>query len=114
NAQRPQARLARARERLSSLHRRLLDRTRASGERRAARLAQLRTRLLARHPMERVARGSETARALAVRLRGGLHRHLERRRARAAELGRALHAVSPLATLERGYAILFERESGRV
>lgn len=114
NAQRPQARLARARERLSSLQRRLLDRTRAGRERRDARLAQLRTRLFARHPEARIARDGEMARALAERLRIGLLRQLERRRARTAELARALHAVSPLATLERGYAILFESESGRV
>ncbi|HEY0178306.1 MAG TPA: exodeoxyribonuclease VII large subunit, partial [Dokdonella sp.] len=41
-------------------------------------------------------------------------RRLERRRAALDELARALQAVSPLATLERGYAILLERESGRV
>jgi exodeoxyribonuclease VII large subunit len=39
---------------------------------------------------------------------------VERRDARLGELARTLHAVSPLATLDRGYAILFERESGAV
>lgn len=114
DAQRPQARLARARDRLSSLHRRLLDRTRGGAERRAARLAQLRTRLLAQHPSARLARDAEAVRSGAERLRAGILRGLERRRARLTELARTLHAVSPLATLERGYAILLERESGRV
>ncbi len=114
NAQRPQARLARARERLSSLHRRLLERVRGGGERRAARLAQLRARLLAQHPSMRLARDAQTVRRCAERLRAGTLRGLERRRARLGELARTLHAVSPLATLERGYAILLERDSGRV
>jgi exodeoxyribonuclease VII large subunit len=114
NAQRPQARLARSRERLASLQRRLLERIRGGGERRAARLAQLRTRLLAQHPSERLARDAEAVRGCAERLRTATLRGLERRRARVAELARTLHAVSPLATLERGYAILFEADSGRV
>lgn len=114
NAQRPQARLARSRERLAALHRRLLERTRGGGERRAARLAQLRTRLLAQHPSVRLARDADALRGCAERLRAATLRGLERRRARVAELARTLHAVSPLATLERGYAILLEAESGRV
>ncbi|MBO9662992.1 exodeoxyribonuclease VII large subunit [Dokdonella sp.] len=114
NAQHPQARLARARERLSSLQRRLFERERGGGERRRARLAQLRLRLLAQHPSARLARDADAARSRIERLRTGMRRSLERRRARLTELARTLHAVSPLATLERGYAILFERESGRV
>jgi exodeoxyribonuclease VII large subunit len=51
---------------------------------------------------------------LAMRLRAALARAAERRALRLAELGRTLNAVSPLATLDRGYAILIERESGRI
>lgn len=114
NAQRPQARLARARERLSALHRRLHERARSGNERRGARLAQLRTRLQAQHPSTRLARDAGRAQAQAERLRAAIRRGLEHRRARLAELARTLHAVSPLATLERGYAILIDRASGRV
>jgi exodeoxyribonuclease VII large subunit len=113
-AQRPQARLARARERLLGLQRRLLDRTLGARERRSARVVQLRTRLLAQHPAVRLARDAVHAGALDERLRGTIVRTLERRRARLGELARTLHAVSPLATLERGYAILLEDGSGRV
>ena len=113
NAQRPQARLARACERLTHLHRRLADRVRGDAERREARLALLRMRLLAQHPTALLARGAERARGLRDRLGGGMRGGLERRNARLAELARTLHAVSPLATLERGYAILLERETGR-
>jgi len=113
-AQRPQARLARARERLLNLQRRLLDRALGARERRQARVVQLRTRLLAQHPAGRLARDAAHAGTLDERLRGTIVRALERRRARLGELARTLHAVSPLATLERGYAILLEDGSGRV
>jgi len=113
-AQRPQARLARARERLLNLQRRLLDRALGARERRQARVVQLRTRLLSQHPAVRLARDAAHADALDERLRGTIVRALERRRARLGELARTLHAVSPLATLERGYAILLEDGSGRV
>jgi len=113
-AQRPQARLARARERLLNLQRRLLDRALAARERRQARVVHLRTRLLAQHPAVRLAHDAAHAGALDERLRGTIVRTLERRRARLGELARTLHAVSPLATLERGYAILLEDGSGHV
>lgn len=114
NAQRPQARLARARDRLLGLNRRLLERARAPSLGRAAQTAQLRTRLLALHPSLRLARDLARAATLDERLRSSLAHGLERRRARLGGLARTLQAVSPLATLERGYAILIHPESGRV
>jgi exodeoxyribonuclease VII large subunit len=113
-AQRPQARLARADERLHMLHRRLLDRVRGDVERRAARLAQARTHLRMQHPAASLMRAAEHARAVRERLHACTTRGIERRASRLGELARTLHAVSPLATLERGYAILIERESGRI
>lgn len=114
SSQRPQARLARADERLSMLHRRLFDRMNNDIERRDARLAQARTRLRAQHPGASLARAAERARVVHERLQGDAMRGMERRSSRLAELARTLHAVSPLATLDRGYAILFEREGGRI
>jgi exodeoxyribonuclease VII large subunit len=114
NAQRPQARLARADERLHALQRRLVDGLQRRIDRRDARLTQLRAHLRAQHPATVLARGEDQSRALLERLRVALAHGLERRSARLGELGRTLHAVSPLATLERGYAILLERDSGRV
>jgi exodeoxyribonuclease VII large subunit len=114
NAQRPQARLARADERLHMLHRRLADRARGGIERRDARVAQMRTRLFAQHPAASLIRRAERAGILGERLRGNVLHGLERRASRLGELARTLHAISPLATLDRGYAILFERESGCV
>lgn len=114
NAQRPQARLARAQERLAGLQRRLLDRIRHGQERRRARLSQMHVRLVAQHPSRRLVRDADAARLRIERLHAGMRRGLEQRRARLAELARTLHAVSPLATLDRGYAILFDQATGRV
>jgi exodeoxyribonuclease VII large subunit len=114
NAQRPQARLARADERLQALRQRLQHRLGGSLERSASRIDHARARLLAQHPYAQLARAGERAAAARERLRRSVQASVERRSARLGELARTLHAVSPLATLDRGYAILFERESGAV
>ncbi|MEO5626762.1 MAG: exodeoxyribonuclease VII large subunit [Dokdonella sp.] len=112
--QRPQARLARAAERLQMLSRRLVDRMDNGLERRDARLAKARTRLQAQHPQAALARAGERAHVVHMRLQADAARAIERGNSRLGELARTLHAVSPLATLDRGYAILFERESGQI
>ena len=98
---------ARHRQRIEQLLRRGL-------ETRAQRLDHLLARINAQRPQMRLARADERLhmlhRRLADRARGGI----ERRASRLGELVRTLHAVSPLATLDRGYAILFEHESGGV
>jgi exodeoxyribonuclease VII large subunit len=106
--QRPQARLARDRERLQHLRQRLLATLREREHFRQSRLERLQGRLLGQHPRTRLAL---LARALAEqdqRLRRAITQLLERRGTRLQHAGHALHAVSPLATLERGYAILFD------
>jgi exodeoxyribonuclease VII large subunit len=113
NAQRPQARLARADERLQALRQRLQHRLAGSLERTTSQLGNSRTRLLAQHPLALLARAGERADAARERLRRGVQVGVERRNARLAELARTLHAVSPLATLDRGYAILLATD-GRV
>jgi exodeoxyribonuclease VII large subunit len=113
-AQRPQARLARAEERLHMLHRHLVDRMRGGIERRDARLLQSRMRLRAQHPAASLARAAERAQAARERLLADTLHGIERRAARLGELARTLHAVSPLATLERGYAILLEPDGVHV
>ena len=114
NAQRPQARLGRADERLSALRRRLLETVHGRLERRAGRLALSRTRLFARDPATLVSRRAERVHTLGARLHAVVALGIGQRAARLGEFARTLNAVSPLATLERGYAILSERESGRV
>ena len=113
-AQRPQARLARASERLDALRRRLADCARHGLERRAARATQARARLAAQHPLPRLLQRSDRACNLGERLRGAALHGLDLRRRHLGELARTLHAVSPLATLERGYAIVRRRDSGAI
>lgn len=110
----PAARLERASERLHGLRHRLAARIGGELERRASRVSQLRLRLDARHPGLLIRAGTTQAAGHADRLAAAMNAGLTRRAERLASLARALNAVSPLATLERGYAILFEQESGRV
>lgn len=112
-AQRPQARLARDRERLTQLHRRLHAALRERVRDREMRLDRLHARLLAQHPRQRL---QLLQRRLAERersLQQCMGHRLERARLTLRQSARALQAVSPLATLERGYAIVFDSE-GRV
>ena len=78
------------------------------------RLAHLRARLQAQHPLIRLAQRREQLAALRQRLDSALERRFDRRKQHLAELARTLNAVSPLATLQRGYAILLDRDSGEV
>ena len=109
-AQRPQARLARDRERLTQLHRRLHAALREQVRMRATRLDRLHARLVAQHPRQRLhllqRRLAEHERSL----RQCMSHRIERSHLILRQSARALHAVSPLATLERGYAIVFDRE----
>jgi exodeoxyribonuclease VII large subunit len=94
--------------RLRAQHPRI--RLRLGGER----LAQLQVRLRSQHPQLRLLLRREHLHALRRRLHATTTRHLESRALRLSEFGRTLNAVSPLATLQRGYAILLDRNDGRV
>ena len=87
---------------------------RARLQRGSERLAHLRARLQAQHPLIRLARRGEQLAALKQRLHAAIDRRLDRHKQHLAELARTLNAVSPLATLQRGYAILLDRDSGEV
>ena len=112
-AQRPQARLARDRERLLHLQRRLSGVLREQAQQRQARLDRLHARLLAQHPRTQLPLLAQRLGEHEQRLRRAITHTLERNQAALRQLRRALHAVSPLATLERGYAIVFDAH-GRV
>jgi len=112
--QRPQMRLARAGERAHALQQRMHAIVRSGLETRSLRIARLRTRLAAHDPYALLAQRRERAHSLGARLRGAIARNTERQTQHLAVLVRTLNAVSPLATLDRGYAILFDRETGQV
>ncbi|AIF48320.1 exodeoxyribonuclease VII large subunit [Dyella japonica] len=109
-AQRPQARLARDRERLTHLHRRLLGVQREQTQLRRNRLERVHAQLLAQHPRLRLTLLQRRSAELMQRLRHAIERKLEREQLNLRQSGRALHAINPLATLERGYAILFDKD----
>lgn len=109
-AQRPQARLSRDRERLQHLQRRLLGIQREQTQSRRAMLDRVHARLLAQHPRLRLQLLQRRVAEQGQRLRQSIERRLERDRLTLQQAGRAMHAVSPLATLERGYAILFDAQ----
>ncbi|MGO4700184.1 exodeoxyribonuclease VII large subunit [Dyella sp. 2RAB6] len=112
-AQRPQARLLRDRERLAHLRHRLSAAMRETLREDSRALERKHARLLTQHPRQRLPLYTQQLAQQERRLHQAIARVLERHRASLAQTGRALHAISPLATLERGYAILFD-EQGRV
>ena len=109
-AQRPQARLARDRDRLQRLHRQLLACRLAQVTRKTVHLDRVYARLLAQHPRQRLAMLKQQLEQHVSHLRRMTLHKLERERLNLQQTARAMHAVSPLATLERGYAILFDAE----
>ena len=109
-AQRPQSRLSRDRERLAHLRHRLLAVLRERQQGNRIRLDRQHARLLARHPQQRLPLLQRQLAEQSQRLRQAIARQLERERHALQQVARTLHAVSPLATLERGYAILFDAE----
>ena len=110
----PQARLMLSRTRLASLDARLPVLLPRLLKRHHERLAQLHSRLLARHPALAIVRERQRIGPLHERLRDSGLRNIESRRRQLDDLARTLHAVSPLATLQRGYAILIDPQSGGV
>ena len=112
-AQRPQTRLMRDRERLAHLRHRLTVAMREAMRERGRHLERTHARLLTRHPRQRLALYAQQLVQQERRLRQAIFQILERRRASLQQTARALHAISPLATLDRGYAILFD-DQGRV
>ncbi|RDS86412.1 exodeoxyribonuclease VII large subunit [Dyella psychrodurans] len=109
-SQRPQARLARDRERLLQLHRRLLGARPSQSTQWKTRLERAHTRLLAQHPRQQLVLRRHQLDQQFVQLRRSIEHRLERDRLTMQQTARALHTVSPLATLERGYAILFDAQ----
>ncbi len=91
-SQHPQLRLRHGRQRLDLLH----------------------ARLWRQRPVAALARRRDQVARLQRGLGACVRVALQRRTGKLDELRRALQAVSPLATLQRGYAILLDADSGRV
>jgi len=77
-------------------------------------LQELRQLLLSATPAERIAINSSNLQKLEIRLGNATRQHLQAARTRFSLASGELNALSPLATLERGYAIIQDTETGRV
>ena len=75
-------------------------------------LDYLARRLLAHSPTATVARHADRLRGLRSRLGSGIRQKMTSVEHRMQLAMRALHSVSPLATLDRGYAIVMDADSG--
>ena len=78
------------------------------------RLASLYARLHRQHPAGTLTRRADALRTGIERMRAQFAQRLQAREQRLSELARTLNAVSPLATMQRGYAILIDRDTGKV
>lgn len=110
----PAATVARQRDWLRNLHQVLLGAIRTDLAARARHLELVRSNLLQRSPALVIQRRLSNVHAMQQRLQVAGRRNVERPRQRLSLAVRALHSVSPLATLDRGYSIVSDEESGTI
>ncbi|MGI9204142.1 MAG: exodeoxyribonuclease VII large subunit [Woeseiaceae bacterium] len=110
----PAATVARQRDWLGNLQQVMLGAVRTDLAARIHKLTLARSRLLQSSPALVVQRQLSNVQALQQRLHVAGQRHLERPRHRLNVAGRALHSVSPLATLDRGYSIVSDADTGTI
>ncbi len=110
----PASKVKRQAERLGALGRALGAAMRHDLTVRARSLDAARSRLLRKAPDASVRLLKLTLATLRQRHRAAGSRNVERLKSRLRLAKRALDSVSPLATLERGYAIVTDKDSGRV
>ncbi len=110
----PRLRLLNAAQKFRGLCRRLSEAMRSRGLQQRTAFMHLGARLWSRNPSSRIRLCRSQGDDWAVRLRHANNINLERRRHRLSAAAGRLHGVSPLATLERGYALVTDADSGRV
>lgn len=71
-------------------------------------------RLFGAAPANQIRHNQQHLKEIGLRLDSGMRAHIDRVQNRIAVLAAGLHAVSPLGTLERGYAIVSNPETGAV
>jgi len=110
----PAAIAARQRAWLANLQQLMAAAMRHDLTRRSADLQRSRSRLLQQSPALRVQNGFARLNAARHRLQTSARNHVQNRQNQLNVIARGLHSVSPLATLERGYSIVTDSESGRL
>ncbi len=99
---------------LKNLQQVLIGAVRHDLVRRSRAFELVRTRLLQRSPAIKVQYSVQTLAELNQRLKSSGTASIERLAIRYRLAERALHSISPLATLERGYAIVSDADSGKI
>jgi len=112
--QHPGQRLRRNAQRLDELKLRLTQGMLGKQQQRRHRLAAASAKLAQFNPAARIQSHQQRQQYLTQRMERAMQRKLEQSRLRLANAGQTLHAVSPLATLQRGYALVTEVESGNL
>jgi exodeoxyribonuclease VII large subunit len=110
----PAATVARQKDWLRNLRQILAGTIRHDLASRAHKLESMRSELLQRSPAIGVQRSMHRLSTLQQRLRGSGTTAVQRLNIRLRLATRALESVSPLATLDRGYAIVSDEESGEI
>ena len=110
----PATTVARQRDWLKNLKQVLAGAVRHDLAVRARHVEQARSRLLQQSPAIRVQRSIQQLSGLTGRLRSAAHSSVGDPRHRLQIAATALNSVSPLATLQRGYAIVTDRISGKI
>ncbi len=112
--QHPNLKLRNQGKALVSIHARLLRVLRHGLQKRITHLQSLELRMVLRHP-ERLLRDQEHAlQNLQLGLNRAVQRQLLQQRNSLHQAARTLNAVSPLATLDRGYAVICQADTGQV
>jgi len=110
----PAATVARQGDQLRNLQQIMLGAMRADLSSRSRQLESMQLRLMRRSPAVSVQQRKNVAANLEQRLKAMAQNIIRSPRERLRLVARTLHSVSPLATLDRGYAIVSEPESGNV
>lgn len=109
----PQARLQHHRDRMIRLQARLTQATQTTQHTQQQRLAMMQLKLKQHHPKRMLANRQSMFTPMQNRLHAAFQQAFEKKKQNASSTARALHAISPLATMQRGYAVLKEANSGR-
>lgn len=112
--QHPGQKLRRNAERLATLRQRLTQAMLARQRRQHHLLAVHGAKLARFNPAERIQHQHQRQQYLSQRLARAMRHKLQQHQLKLANTGQTLHAVSPLATLNRGYALVTDADSGKL
>lgn len=110
----PRARLEQQAQRLDNLELRLKNHIETLLNRHQHRLSQLRLRMQSHHPQVRLTQMRERLNTAQAGFHKAQTSYMDRQKQRLATAARVLNTLSPLNTLERGYSITTDEQSGQI